>query len=64
MKLDLSLAALPPPGVSVILCRWIMRVPRKHFEEDNDDCSESNGTEYNLTVLGGGGRGLNPLGKI
>lgn len=64
MKLDISLAALPPPGVSVIVCWGIMRVPRKHFEKDNDDCSEWNGTEYNLTVPGGGGRGHNPLGKI
>lgn len=42
----------------------VMRVPRKHFEEDNDDFSEWNGTEYNLTVPGGRGRGHNPLGKI
>lgn len=63
MTLDLSLAALPPPGVSVILCWWIMRVPRKHFEEDNDDCSECNGTEYNLTVPGGRGRGAQSTGE-
>lgn len=50
------ISSSPPPGVSVIVCWGIMRVPRTHFEEDNDDCSEWNGIEYNLTVPGGAGR--------